>query len=88
MQFRDMLHLMAELAKAAPADMSTTKLRKYISTQLGEYVEGKKVYKGLWQDWTFTTRRAAASDILVTTTLSDTRSAALAPNQCRRVNGN
>ena len=43
MQFRDMLHLMAELAKAAPADMSTTKLRKYISTQLGEYVEGKKV---------------------------------------------
>ncbi len=87
MQFRDMLHLMATRALAAPAGLDINKLRERISADLREFVEGKKVYQGLWQDWTFTNRRAAASDILVTTTLSDTRIAALAPNQYRRVNG-
>ena len=87
MQFRDMLHLIASRAKEAPAGLEIVDLRKRIASDLRSYVEGEKVYQGLWQDWTFTSRRAAASDILVTTTLSDTRTAVLAPNQYRRVNG-
>ncbi len=87
MQFRDMLHLIATRAMKAPADLDITALRKRIAGDIAEYAEGKQVYQGLWQDWAFTPRRAVASDILVTTTLSDTRSAVLAPNQYRRVNG-
>lgn len=86
MQFRDMLHLMAQLARTAKPDSDAAALRSHISQELGSYVEGRKVFRGLWQDWTFTAHRAVASDILIITSTTDPSSAALAPVQYRRVN--
>ncbi len=86
MQYRDVLHLMATLAREVPAGADVAAIRRHVSRELGGFVEGKKVFKGLWQDWTFTSNRAAASDILITTSGSDPKSAALAPIQYRRVN--
>jgi hypothetical protein len=86
MQYRDMLHLMATVARTAPAGATVAELRDHISRELGGYVEGSKVFQGLWQDWTFTRNRAVASDILITTSGTDPKSRALAPVQYRRVN--
>ena len=85
-QYRDMLHLMAMLARTAKSGTDAQGLRSHIAGELASYIEGQKVFTGLWQDWTFTANRAVASDILITTSSSDPTSAALAKIQYRRVN--
>ncbi len=86
MQYRDILHLMIKQARNAPEGSDPQTLRQHIANKLHGYFEGRQVYKGLWQDWTFTKNRAVASDILITTYSTDPQSAALAPIQYRRVN--
>ena len=85
-QYRDVLHLFARLARTAPAGSDAAGVRSHVSKEMLTYVEGQKVFTGLWQDWTFTANRAVATDILITTSTTDPASAALAPVQYRRVN--
>ena len=85
-QYRDVLHLIARLARTAPPDADAAGVRAHVADAMLTYVEGKKVFTGLWQDWTFTANRAVATDILITTATTDPSSAALAPSQYRRVN--
>jgi len=86
MQYRDILNFMIKLAQDASKVTDMRALRNDIVRALNGYFEGRQVYKGLWQNWTFTKNRAVASDILIDTSSTDPQSIALAPIQYRRVN--
>ena len=87
MQYRDMLQLVVEAARSAPADADVAELRRIANETLHGYVEGRRVLKGLWQDWTFTSDRTAAGDTLILYKAPGDPAIALAPVQYRRING-
>ncbi len=85
-QYKDMLQLIVEIAKSAPKTSTTLEIRRYISSKLYGFTEGKKVFEGLWQDWSFTKNRTAAGDVLLLTKSADDPAIVLNPMQFRRVN--
>jgi len=85
-QYSDMLRLVTDIAKLAPARASPIELRRFISSKLPGYTEGKRVLEGLWQDWTFTKDRTAAGDVLILTKSAADPAVVLGPLQFRRVN--
>jgi hypothetical protein len=82
-----MLQLVAEAARAAPEDADVAELRRNTIETLRGFVEGRRVLKGLWQDWTFTSDRTAAGDTLILYKAPGDTAIALAPVQYRRING-
>lgn len=86
-QYRDMLQLVIEAARSAPDTADTSELRRHIGTRLRNFVEGRHVLKGLWQDWAFTTDRTAADDTLILSKAIGDDAPILAPVQYRRING-
>jgi Periplasmic binding protein len=86
-QYRDMLQLIAEAARTAPKYATMAELRRHVGEELRGFVEGRRVLKGLWQDWTFTRDRTAAGDNLVLEKPAGEEVIALAPMQHRRING-
>ncbi len=87
MQYRDMLQLIIESARSAPKDADIAELRQFTNETLRGFVEGRRVLKGLWQDWTFTSDRTAAGDTLILSKAPDDDATVLAPVQYRRING-
>jgi hypothetical protein len=87
MQYRDMLQLLVEAAQSAPKGAGLDELRRHIGETLRDFVEGRHVLKGLWQDWTFTSDRTAAGDTLILEKAADDDVVVLAPVQYRRING-
>jgi Periplasmic binding protein len=86
-QYRDMLQLVAEAARSAPKGASVGDLRRLVGENLRDFVEGRRVLKGLWQDWAFTADRTAAEDTLILSKAPGDAEAVLAPVQYRRING-
>ncbi len=87
MQYRDMLQLVVEAARSAPKDADVPALRRASNETLHGFVEGQRILKGLWQDWTFTPNRTAAGDTLILYKAPGDATIALAPMQYRRING-
>jgi len=86
-QYRDMLQLVIEAARSAPDTADVAELRRHIGAKLRNFVEGRHVLKGLWQDWAFTTDRTAADDTLILSKATGDDAPILAPVQYRRING-
>ncbi len=86
-QYRDMLQLVIEAARSAPDTADVAELRRHIGVKLRNFVEGRHVLKGLWQDWAFTTDRTAADDTLILSKATNDDTPILAPVQYRRING-
>jgi ABC-type branched-subunit amino acid transport system substrate-binding protein len=86
-QYRDMLQLIAEAAHSAPKGASVPDLRRLVGESLRDFVEGRRVLKGLWQDWAFTSDRTAAGDTLILRKAPGDEATVLAPVQYRRING-
>lgn len=86
-QYRDMLQLIVEAAQSAPKGADVDALRRLIGENLRDFVEGRRVLKGLWQDWAFTAERTAAADTLILSKAPADAEAVLAPVQYRRING-
>jgi len=86
-QYRDMLQLVIEAAQSAPNTADVTELRRHIGARLRNFVEGRHVLKGLWQDWAFTTDRTAAGDTLILSKAVGDDAPILASVQYRRING-
>ena len=87
MQYRDMLQLIVETAREAPKAATVPELRRHVGLQLRDFVEGRHMLKGLWQDWTFTRDRTAAGDTLILSKAAGDDATVLAPVQYRRING-
>ncbi len=69
MRYADMIRLIADAARSAPASASITDLRDFIVTELGTtYAAGKGMFKGRFGDWSFrpSSRAAARAPLLVT----------------------
>ncbi|MEO0730009.1 MAG: ABC transporter substrate-binding protein, partial [Pseudomonadota bacterium] len=86
-QYSDMLSLIITTARDAPPDLTVQELRDHISSKLRSFTEGRQVLKGLWQDWAFTSSRAAAVDTLLLVKQPREQRAALAPTQFQRSGG-
>lgn len=86
-QYRDMLQLIAEAVRTAPEKATMAELRRHLGKELRGFVEGRRVLRGLWQDWTFTSARTVADDILILEKPAGGDVIALAPVQYRRING-
>lgn len=86
-QYRDMLQLIAEAVRGAPKEAQIAELRQVIGEELRNFVEGRRVLKGLWQDWAFTRERTSADDTLIVEKAPGEEAVVLAPVQYRRING-
>ncbi|MEO1282727.1 MAG: ABC transporter substrate-binding protein, partial [Pseudomonadota bacterium] len=86
-QYRDMLDLIVQIAREAPAGLGVPELRKYIADELRRFTEGRQVLKGLWRDWAFTSNRTAAGDTLLLTKSPGDDATVLSPIQYQRING-
>ncbi|WP_290979865.1 ABC transporter substrate-binding protein [Hyphomicrobium sp.] len=68
MRYADMIRLVAEAARSAPAAASVPDLREFIVNELNTtYAAGKGMFKGRFGDWSFrpTSRAAATAPLLV-----------------------
>ncbi len=86
-QYRDMLALIVQLAREAPAGSDVADLRRHVSERLRRFTEGRHVLKGLWRDWSFTASRTAADDTLILSKSPDDGAVVLSPMQYQRING-
>jgi len=82
-QYADVLDLIATAA-GTNTDGSMPKLRQRIIDGMARYKPTKHIYRGLWQDWSFTKGRSVAEDILILHKPSYTSDVALAPIQYQR----
>ncbi|MBU2532820.1 MAG: ABC transporter substrate-binding protein, partial [Alphaproteobacteria bacterium] len=82
-QYADILSLIAE---AAAQDTSGTikELRARIIEGMADLQPTKRIFRGVWQDWSFTESRAVAEDILILQKPADSSDIALAPLQFRQ----
>ncbi|MEL7542784.1 MAG: hypothetical protein AAGJ70_03320, partial [Pseudomonadota bacterium] len=80
-QHGDALMLMAEAARGASPDTSVEDLRKAITNGLAAHRAGEKIFRGWWQDWSFTDARAVAEQTLLIRQRSDETDITLAPRQ-------
>ncbi len=86
-QYRDMLQLVIESAQSAPDTADVAELHRHVGARLRNFVEGRHVLKGLWQDWAFTTDRTSADDTLILSKATGDDAPILSPIQYRRING-
>lgn len=63
-RYGDILAMIVKAARTANTP-KVKELRKHVSDELLSYAAGKKVFRGLWQDWAFTPDRASAETPLM-----------------------
>lgn len=82
-QYADILSLLVHAAGADPnGDLNALKQR--ITDGLGRLQPTKRIYRGLWQDWSFTNGRSVAEDIIILHKPARTSDVSMAPMQYRR----
>lgn len=82
-QYADVLSLITHAA-GTDTDGTIAELRQRIINGIGRLKPAKRIYRGVWQDWSFTDQRSAAEDILILHKRANTSDVALAPMQYRR----
>ncbi len=82
-QYADILSLIVHAA-GSDTGGDIANLRKRIIDGLGFLQPTKRIYRGLWQDWSFTEGRSVAEDILILHKPARTSDVSLAPMQYRR----
>ncbi|MFY0612686.1 MAG: ABC transporter substrate-binding protein [Hyphomicrobiaceae bacterium] len=82
-QYADILALVAHAA-GNDASGDVTALRQRIIDGLGRLQPTQRIYRGLWQDWSFTEGRSGAEDILILHKPAISSDVSLAPMQYRR----
>lgn len=90
MRYADMIRLIAESARSAPAAANVSQLRDFIVDQLGTtYAVGKGIFKGRFGNWSFRpASRAAARAPLIVVMPRGLDHAQLAPMQFVRLRNN
>ena len=83
-QFADMIGAISEAMQGLPPERSVPDIRQHIVEAITGMSGGKAMYRGLWQDWTFTANRTSADDTLITVWPSGATKAMLAPRQYHR----
>ena len=86
-QYGDMVALMAEAVRAAPADATAQNLRRHIVERLQTtYAEGRGTFRGNFENWSFNpTTRGASRPPLIVMMRSGQRALQLAPQQYVRL---
>jgi hypothetical protein len=82
-QYADILSMIA-YAAGTKTRGTLEELRQHIIAGMANLQPSKKVFRGLWQDWSFTDGRSVAEDILILHKPANTSDIALAPLQYRR----
>lgn len=82
-QYADILSLVVDAAGDDP-EGDIADLRRRIVDGIGRLKPAKRIYRGLWQDWSFTEGRSVAEDILIQHKPAQTSEVSLAPMQFRR----
>lgn len=85
-RYADLVALLAEAARTAKAD-DPASVRKAIAAELAGLVEGRRVWRGWAQDWSFTRERASSERSLLVWRPAGEPSALLAPIQYVRSSG-
>ncbi len=80
-QHGDALMLMAEAAKGLEPGANITDIRSAIAKGLASHRQGKKIFRGWWQDWSFAPSRAVGEQTLLVRQRSDETDITLAPKQ-------
>lgn len=82
-QYADILSLVVHAAgDDTKGDIAA--LRQRITDGIGRLQPTKRIYRGLWQDWSFTEGRSVAEDILILHKPASISDVSLAPMQYRR----
>lgn len=81
-QYADILSLVVDAA-GSDTNGSIDELRKRIAQGIKQYQPTKRVFRGIWQDWSFTKGRSVAEDILILHKPAHTSDVSLAPMQYR-----
>lgn len=82
-QYADILSLITNAAGTRTSG-TIEDIRKRIIKGIGHLAPSKRIYRGLWQDWSFTKERSVAEDILILHKPAHSGDVALAPLQYRR----
>ncbi|MGI9378505.1 MAG: ABC transporter substrate-binding protein [Methyloligellaceae bacterium] len=82
-QYSDMLSIVADAARQATSTDADT-LKKQIRFHLSTIAAGEKIYRGWWQDWSFSGSRGSSQDNLLLHSPDKVRLPTLVPEQFRR----
>lgn len=79
-RYGDILAMIVDAARSSETS-DIPSLREHIGKVLRSFASGKKVYRGLWQDWSFTAERASAETPLLVWRPANHEKLILAPIQ-------
>lgn len=85
LQYRDIVELFGSALASLPKDADFMAARRHVTAALGKLGDGSSVHRGLWQDWSFTSRRTSADDSLVIERTPGSDTLVLAPKQYHRI---